>query len=147
MKQNYKMDFTTNTLTITKDFEQKALNPNSDEYGILLRLKADFKNLRIVKKTAPKRKKNPKAGLTYDKMVKFLSCQANSALLLNEFTEVREYSKAQKNPYQFVKEWFLREFPYYDAIPKFDKEGKVIAPSANAEARRVIKMEEPREVA
>ena len=89
MKQNYKMDFTTNTLTITKDFEQKALNPNSDEYGILLRLKADFKNLRIVKKTAPKRKKNHKAGLTYDKMVKFLSCQANSAILLNEFTEVR----------------------------------------------------------
>ena len=32
MKQNYKMDFTTNTLTITKDFEQKALNPKSDEY-------------------------------------------------------------------------------------------------------------------
>ena len=134
MKQNYKMDFTTNTLTITKDFEQKALNPTSNEYGILLRLKADFK-------------KNPKAGLTYDKMVKFLSCQVNSALLLNEFTEVREYSKAQKNPYQFVKEWFLREFPYYDAIPKFDKEGKMIAPSANAEARRVIKMEEQKEVA
>ena len=147
MKQNYRMDFTTNTLTITKDFEQKALNPESYEYKLLLRLRADFKNLRVAKKAPPKRRKKPKAGLTYDKMVKFLSCQANSTILLNEFTEIREYAKAQSNPYQFVKEWFLREFPYYDAIPKFDGEGRLIAPSAQAEARRIVPLDGPKEVA
>ncbi len=147
MKRNYKMDFTTNTLTITKGFEKELLDPTSDEYKLLLRLKADFKNLRVVKKAAPRRKKKPRAGLTYDKMVKFLSCQANSAILLNEFTEVREYSKAQSNPYQFVRDWFLLNFPHYDAIPKFDREGKMIAPSAQAETRKLVSLEETKEVA
>ena len=148
MARNYKMDFTTNTLTITKGFEKKLLDPTSEEYKLLLRLKADFPGLKITK-AAPRRKKNPhpNARLTYDKMVKFLSCQANSAILLNEFTEVREYSKSQSNPYQFVRDWFLLNFPHYDAIPKFDREGKMVAPSAQAETRKLVPLEEPKEVA
>ena len=31
---NYKMNFATNTLTITKDFEKKAMIPNSEESTI-----------------------------------------------------------------------------------------------------------------
>lgn len=144
--KNYKMDFTTNTLTITKDFEKKAMNVNSVEYQTLKQLKADFPSLRIVKKVSPKRKSSL-ARPTYDKMVKFLSCQANSAILLKEFAEVREYSKAQENPYQFVREWFFANFPNYQSLPKFDKEGNLIAPTAIAENRRIIPMEEPKEVA
>lgn len=144
--KNYKMDFTTNTLTITKDFEKKAMNINSVEYQTLKQLKADFPSLRIVKKVSPKRKSSL-ARPTYDKMVKFLSCQANSAILLKEFAEVREYSKAQENPYQFVREWFFANFPNYQSLPKFDKEGNLIAPTAIAENRRIIPMEEPKEVA
>lgn len=143
---NYKMDFITNTLTITKDFEKKAMNVNSVEYQTLKQLRMDFPSLRIVKKSAPKRKSSL-ARPTYDKMVKFLSCQANSAVLLKEFTEVREYSKAHENPYQFVREWFFANFPNYQSIPKFDEEGKLIAPIAVAEPRKVIPMEEQKEVA
>lgn len=143
---NYKMDFTTNTLTITKDFERKAMNINSIEYQTLKQLKADFPSLRIVKKVSPKRKSSL-ARPTYDKMVKFLSCQANSAILLKEFAEVREYSKAQENPYQFVREWFFANFPNYQSIPKFDEAGNLIVPTAIAENRRIIPMEEPKEVA
>ena len=144
--KNYKMDFTTNTLTITKDFERKAMNINSVEYQTLKQLKADFPSLRIIKKASPKRKSSL-ARPTYDKMVKFLSCQANSAILLKEFAEVREYSKAQENPYQFVREWFFANFPNYQSLPKFDEKGNVIAPTAIAENRRIIPMEEPKEVA
>ena len=143
---NYKMDFTTNTLTITKDFERKAMNINSIEYQTLKQLKADFPSMRIVKKYAPKRKSSL-VRPTYDKMVKFLSCQTNSSILLKEFAEVREYSKAQQNPYQFVREWFFANFPNYQSIPKFDEAGKLIAPSATTEPRKVIPMEEQKEVA
>ena len=143
---NYKMDFITNTLTITKDFERKAMNINSVEYQTLKQLRMDFPSLRIVKKSAPKRKSSLTRP-TYDKMVKFLSCQANSAILLKEFAEVREYSKAQENPYQFVREWFFANFPNYQSIPKFDEAGKLIAPSATTETRKVIPMEEQKEVA
>lgn len=144
--KNYKMDFTTNTLTITKDFEKKAMNINSVEYQTLKQLKADFPSLRIVKKASHKRKSSL-ARPTYDKMVKFLSCQANSAILLKAFAEVREYSKAQENPYQFVREWFFANFPNYQSIPKFDEAGNLIAPSATTETRKVIPMEEQKEVA
>ena len=143
---NYKMDFITNTLTITRDFEKKAMNVNSVEYQTLKQLKADFPSLRIVKKSAPKRKSSL-ARPTYDKMVKFLSCQSNSAILLKEFAEVREYSKAQENPYQFVREWFFANFPNYQSLPKFDEAGNLIVPTAIAENRRIIPMEEPKEVA
>ncbi len=144
--KNYKMDFTTNTLTITKDFEKKAMNVNSVEYQTLKQLKADFPSLRIVRKASPKRKSSL-ARPTYDKMVKFLSCQANSAILLKAFAEVREYSKAQENPYQFVREWFFANFPNYQSLPKFDEAGNLIVPTAIAENRRIIPMEEPKEVA
>lgn len=144
--KNYKMDFTTSTLTITKDFDKKAMNVNSVEYQTLKQLKADFPSLRIVRKASPKRKSSL-VRPTYDKMVKFLSCQANSAILLKEFAEVREYSKAQENPYQFVREWFFANFPNYQSIPKFDEAGNLIVPTAIAENRRIIPMEEPKEVA
>ena len=144
--KNYKMDFTTNTLTITKDFEKKAMNVNSVEYQTLKQLRADFPTLRIIRKASPKRKSSL-ARPTYDKMVKFLSCQANSAILLKEFAEVREYSKAQENPYQFVREWFFANFPNYQSIPQFDEAGKLIAPSTIAETRKIIPIEEPKEVA
>ena len=143
---NYKIDFTTNTLTITKDFERKATNINSVEYQTLKQLKVDFPSLRIVKKASPKRKSSLSRP-TYDKMVKFLSCQTNFSILLKEFAEVREYSKAQENPYQFVREWFFANFPNYQSIPKFDEAGKLIAPSATTEAHKVIPMEEQKEVA
>lgn len=142
--KNYKMDFTTNTLTITKDFEKKAMNVNSVEYQTLKQLKIDFPSLRIVRKASPKRKSSL-AHPTYDKMVKFLSCQTNSAILLKEFAEVREYSKAQENPYQFVREWFFANFPNYQSIPKFDEEGKLIMSSVAAENHKIIPMEEQRE--
>ena len=142
--KNYKINFTTNTLTITKDFEKKAMNINSVEYQILKQLRMDFPSLRIVKKASPKRKSSL-ARPTYDKMVKFLSCQVNSAILLKVFAEVRELSKGQENPYQFVRGWFHQNFPNYQSIPKFDETGKLIAPSATTEPRKVISMEEQKE--
>ena len=145
MAMNYKMDFTTNTLTITKDFEKKAMDINSAEYRTLKQLKVDFPNLRIAKKAAPKRKKS-NARPTYDKIVKYLSCQSNATILLKEFTEVREHSKAQENPYQYVRELFFQNFPNYKSIPKFDEQGNMIS-APTAEPSKVIQLEEKKEVA
>ena len=146
MKRNYTMNFTNNTLTITKEFEKRAMDVNSPEYSTLKQLRADFPHLRVVKKASPKRRNNISRP-SYDKIVKYLSCQSNATILLNEFAEIREYSKAQENPYQFVREWFMRNFPDYQKIPTFDSKGNILAPSANTEKRKVIPMEEQKEVA
>lgn len=146
MKNGYKMNFMSATLTITQNFEKRAMEIGSDEYEILRQLRVDFPNLRIVKKASPKRRNNV-ARPTYDKMVKFLSCQANASILLNEFTEIREYSKAQENPYQFVRKWFMLNFPNYQSIPMFERNGHIPAPSVNAEKHDVFLREEIKEVA
>lgn len=120
MKNGYKMDFRNSTLTITKEFERRAMDTNSAEYATLTKLRADFPNLRIVMKAATKRKRNSSKP-TYDKMVNYLSCQPNSIILLNQFIEVKERSQSQDNPYQFVRDWFLSSFPDFRKIPKFDE--------------------------
>lgn len=125
MNTGYKMDFTNNTLTITKEFEKRAMDVNSSEYNTLKQLRIDFPNLRIVKKTPVKRKQSH-ARPSYDKMIKYLSCQDNAVTLLQSFADVRERSKAQENPYKYVKDWFLTNFPDYQTIPMLDGHGNIV---------------------
>lgn len=82
--------------------------------------------MRVLVKNVYKRK-NPTGGLTYDRIVKYLSCQPNAAVLLNMFTNIREQSKSQRNPYLYVKKWFLSVCPDYEEFPRFDKDGNIIA--------------------
>ena len=127
--KNYTMDFTNNVLTISENFNKKAMVPNSDEYKTLLVLKKDFPGLQIVIKPAPKRK-NASARLTYDMMVKYLSCQSDAERLLLMFNQIREHSTSQRTPYLYVKNWFLEQFPDYFEYPSFDENGKLINPRA-----------------
>ena len=62
-EMNYRIDFTTMTLTMTAEFANRAYDPNTDEYAILTRLQKDFPQLRVVRKThrSPK-SANPAKG-------------------------------------------------------------------------------------
>lgn len=146
MKNGYAMNFATNTVTITKDFEKKAAQVNSIEYQIMKQLRSDFPNLHVALKAAPKRKTSI-ARPTYDKMVKFLSAQTNAAILLNEFAEVRERSKAQENPYLYVREWFVTSFANYQEVPKFDEKGNILTQYGASVKNNVISMEEQKQIA
>ncbi len=125
MKKHY-IDFTSNCVVISKEFQKAARNTQSEEYRILAKLRSDFPTMQVVLRAAPTRKRTS-ARLTYDKMVKYLSCQQNAPVLLNMFTNVREASKAQPNPYAYVQNWFLDVFPDYTAVPQFDKNGNILA--------------------
>ena len=46
-KMNYRIDFTTMTLTMTAEFADNAYNPATEEYAILTRLQKDFPQLRV----------------------------------------------------------------------------------------------------
>ena len=133
MKNGYSINYSTNTLTVTKAFMQKAMeNQHSSEYKTITKFKRDFPGLTIITRTAPKRK-SAAARLTYDKMIKYLACQKNSEALLLMFNTVKEHSKSQSAPYMYVKKWFLELFPEYTKYPSFDENGNLItqkAPSA-----------------
>lgn len=113
---NYRVDFTKMTLTMTADFADNAYDPTTEEYKILTRLKKDFPNLRIVRKThrSPKTA-NPAKGLTYERMEKYIRLHENADELLDLFQKVQSAGRG----YPYVKAWFVKQFPNYNDIPNF----------------------------
>ena len=51
MRKDYKIDFASQTITITAAFEQAMSNPKSDAYKTIQKLCADFPDMRIVRRT------------------------------------------------------------------------------------------------
>lgn len=131
---NYRVDFTKMTLTMTADFADNAYDPTTEEYKILTRLKKDFPNLRIVRKThrSPKTT-NPAKGLTYERMEKYIRLHENADELLDLFQKVQSAGRG----YPYVKAWFVKQFPNYNDIPNF----------VNGKLRIVEPVEAPEELA
>lgn len=120
MTKGYKIDYVNNTLTISKAFEDAAAVPYSEEYKLLLQIRADFPNLTVVRKArrASATKKYNK-NMTYANMEKYMSVFQNAAELLAQFAVVKRQSKLEKSPYQFVLSWFVKQFPDYQELPNF----------------------------
>lgn len=138
MRKGYSMNYATNTLTITRGFNRRACDENTEEYRKINQLRGNCPNLRIVFYT-PKRKRTSR--LTYDKMVCYIGCFDDAAKRLQEFNAVREFSQAQPSPYTYVKSWFVREFPKYKELPQFDKSGNIIHGMAAVEPESFDKVE------
>ena len=136
---NYRVDFSTMTLTMTAEFADRAYDPNTDEYAILSRLQKDFPKLRIVRKThrSPKTA-NPAKGLTYERMEKYINLHENADELIDLFQKVQSAGRG----YTYVKAWFIKQFPNYKNVPAF-KDGKlrvvkpVEAPNADEEIAEI----------
>lgn len=135
--KNYKINFTAKTITISKNFCKLAQNPANEEYNLLVKIREDFKDFRIITEVTKPRKKHGK--ISYDKMVKYISCQPDSTILLKRFAEVRELSKGTTSPYNFVKNWFEKTFPAYEELPKFDEKGNLIPQYDISTADRILK--------
>lgn len=131
MNKNYKIDFTTMTLTMSKSFAEAAYNPSSAEYKTLRRLQNDFPNLTIAKRThrSPKTA-NPNKGLTYEKMERYIKVYDNASDLLAMFDKVKEIASAQSNGYSFVNKWFREQFPNYGKMPTLTDGKLIVVPIA-----------------
>lgn len=136
-KKNYKINFTAKTITISKIFYKLAQDPANEEYNLLVKFREDFNDFRIITETTRTRKKNKQ--ITYDKMVKYISCQPDSTILLKRFAEVRELSKGTSSPYAFVKNWFNATFPAYEELPQFDEKGNLIPQYDITAADRILR--------
>ena len=118
--RDYKVDFTTNTVTVTKAFAEKANQINTSEYKTLMQLKKDFPGIEVVYKTRNRSSKsNANKGLTYANMEKYINIFDNRDELLDAFRLVQQLSVVQKSKFQFVKAWFVAQFPDYDKVPSF----------------------------
>lgn len=62
---------------------------------------------------------NPSKNLTYANMERYINVYANAAELLEMLERVKELGAAQTNSVQFVKRWFISQFPNYKKLPDF----------------------------
>lgn len=129
---NYRIDFPTMTLIMTADFADRAYNPETEEYKILTRLKKDFPDLKVERKTHSKPKSyttskskekfrhNPYKGITYENMRRFIATvdDANSTYK-SEYERVYDYAQGmgKKRAHAIVAGWFVEQFPKYRTDP------------------------------
>ena len=131
---NYRIDFSRMTLIMTAEFADKAYNPESDEYKILTRLKQDFPDLKVERKThckptsytTSKSKEkfyhNPYKGITYDNMKRFIATvDDKNGTYAAEYERVYNYAlgMGKKRANAIVAGWFVEQFPKYRTDPFF----------------------------
>lgn len=131
-EKNYRIDFDRMTLIMTADFAAKAYNPESEEYKVLARLKKDFPDLQIERKTHRKPTSytstksnekfyhNPYMGITRDNMERFIATvDDKNGTYKKEYDRVYSYAlgMGKKRAYSIVAGWFLDQFPKYRTDP------------------------------
>jgi len=157
----YKIDFTTKTLTITKDFEDKAQNPASAEFNILMNLQNTIPDLIVVRKThkTPYKYKtktgeefncNQFKNLSYDNMKVFIESLPNSKELMEAYNFLRyRGSLPLTSRYTVVRKWFVAQFPEFRKNPLFYLYNEVkvidISPFLEEEKKRAEEAAEKKE--
>ena len=125
--KGYKIDFSTNTITMNFKFAAAASQYGTPEYKLIRDIKADFPTLKeIVKSGREQKKARPNKRLTYDNMKKHIVVYDNAAELMDTFEIVKALSLSAASPYKYVADWFVAQFPDYNKAPAF-KDGKLIA--------------------
>ena len=146
MNSTYKIDFTNNTLVMSKAFEAAASNPHSKEYKLLQQLRADFPGLTVARKARRTAKKaQPTKNLTYANMEKYISVFANAADLLAQFEVVKTCSKQQPSPYKYVREWFVTQFPKHTELPDFSEKAPKVVDLATFQGKVEEKKEQDKQ--
>ena len=125
----YKLDFVSNVITITADFAKTMNNPDSEEYKTIAKIRRDFPEMEIVRKThktpTKYRTKDGKTfncnqfkNLTYENMETFMMGLPNGEEYMNEYLFLRNHaSDIQTNGYTLIRRWFVKQFPDYQKNP------------------------------
>lgn len=118
MKETFKLNHADETIELTKQFAKASGKYNSEEYKLLMEVKKDFPNYKIVVKDTPKRKQSKDSfkGLTYDYMERYIQKQGNDEEILKAFNELRKKENTndkltERATYGEIKKWFLNTFP------------------------------------
>lgn len=110
MNTNIKVDFFRRNITITKSFYRFAQSPHTEEYEVLLRLRRELPDYEI-RLAEPPRRDNKRLYPTYDEMSQFIRLNGDDGA---EFHEAMEIARSFKNPYNYVRQWFFKNYPMYN---------------------------------
>ena len=108
------------TAQVTKAFEKKACIFGTEEFKLWREYKKEFPNAQMVTKSI---KKNPdqknRRNMTFKNMEEYIKTQPNAKELEEEFKTIKQRSKIQKSPYQYVLSWFEAKFEGFNDLDQF----------------------------
>ena len=108
------------TALVTKAFEKKACIFGTDEFKLWREYKKEFPKAKMVTKSI---KKNPdqknRRNMTFANMKAYIATQPNAKELEEEFKTIKQRSKIQKSPYQYVLSWFEAQFEGFNDLDQF----------------------------
>ena len=126
MNKPYAIDFSKNTITVTKKFLEAAQMIGTPEFNTMMQIRE--MGMTIITK-APAKKKNTK--LTYDKMQKYINLLDEAEKYQAEFERVQIESLAYDASYAYVLKWFKKTFPSYGKQPERDANLKIVNTPVN----------------
>ena len=127
------------TAQVTKAFEKKACIFGTEEFKLWREYKKEFPNAKMVTKSI---NKNPnqktRRNMTFKNMEEYIKTQPNAKELEEEFKTIKQRSKIQKSPYQYVLSWFEAKFDGYNDLKQFmaEKEAERKAKEAEKAAEK-----------
>ena len=108
------------TAQVTKAFEKKACIFGTEEFKLWREYKKEFPKAKMVTKSI---KKNPdqknRRNMTFANMKAYIATQPNAKELEEEFKTIKQRSKIQKSPYQYVLSWFEAKFEGFNDLDQF----------------------------
>ena len=126
-KKNYRIDFTANTVTVTKKFlEEAESNITSTAFKDMKALRA--MGLTIVVKEAKRAKSK---HISYEQMVHYISCVENSEFYMARFAAVKNEAASKNEQYSRVLKWFKETFPHFYDMPEFTSDNKIRVTTAD----------------
>lgn len=123
------------TAQVTKAFEKKAAIFGTEEFNMWREYKKVFPDAKMVTKTIKKnehqkRRRNKK----FENMEQFIKTLPDKDELMEEFKYVKQRSKIQTCPYQYVLDWFEKRFEGYDELERFMSQKEAERKAKEAEA-------------
>ena len=121
----YKINWQTNTVIMTKKFAADAGEFGSEAYNLLMDMKD--KGFTINVRESKPRKACP-TRITFKQMETILACMDYADERLEQLHAVMAAGKGQKNQYEYVRRWFLKNYPHFAEIPVLDTNCRLVAP-------------------
>lgn len=122
------------TAQVTKAFEKKACIFGTEEFKLWREYKKEFPKAKMVTKSI---KKNPdqknRRNMTFKNMEEYIKTQPNAKELEEEFKTIKQRSKIQKSPYQYVLSWFEAKFEGFNDLDQFMAEKEAERKTKEAE--------------
>ena len=125
MTKNYEINWSTNTITLTKKFAEEANQYGTEAYNLLMDVRAKGFHIEV-RKAAPR--KSCPTRITFKKMEIILSCMDYADERLAQLHAVMDAGKGQKNQYEYVRRWFLKNYPNFAEIPTLNESCCIVAP-------------------